>query len=302
MDSDRIFHLPSGPRLITRPSQCDLPPTPPDASPASGHNRCCLQGWFEEIADLPVWKGHSSTRWLPLRWRRSPLTSSSRQRGSESNGQPKKINNNCASSYVPSHGIGLNWKQMSSLSAPRAVGRHSLSLSTSICVVERASPNAHQDGCPRRCSRCLDTGTEALAGKPSIRSPTAHRIYCGTTQGRNRRLASGRNKQSAVSMGATSCARYGGGGEGDGQRVLNQPQTQNPGETTATATVPLGRLLISPAPHGLAALSQPAQARCCCDYLRIIPNQGMPPCPGDIHQPSTRWASPRVAVRTGPGC
>lgn len=84
---------------------------------------------------------------------------------------------------------------------------------------------------------------------------------------------------------------------------LNQPQTQNPGETTATATVPLGRLLISPAPHGLAALSQPAQACCCwCDYLRIIPNEGMPPCPSDIHQPSTRWASPRMAVRTGPGC
>lgn len=27
---------------------------------------------------------------------------------------------------------------------------------------------------------------------------------------------------------------------------LNQPQTQNPGETNATATLPLGRLLISP--------------------------------------------------------
>lgn len=100
-------------------------------------------------------------------------------------------------------------------------------------------------------------------------------------------------------MGATSCARYGGGAEGDGQRFLNQPQTQNPGETTATATVPLGRLLISPAPHGLAALSQPAQAWCWCDYLRIIPNQGMRPCPSDIHQPSSRWASPRMAIRTG---
>lgn len=129
------------------------------------------------VADLPLWTGRSSTRGLPLRRRRSPLTSSSRQRGSESNGQAKPKNNkNCASSYVPSHGIGLYWKPKSSLSAPRTVGRHSLSLSTSICVVERASPNT-QDGFPRRRSPCLNTGTEALAGNQSDRQqPTGSTV------------------------------------------------------------------------------------------------------------------------------
>lgn len=71
---------------------------------------------------------------------------------------------------------------------------------------------------------------------------------------------------------------------------LNQPQTQNPGQTTATATLPLGvgSPVNKPRATRAGCIVQPAPAWCWCDYLRIIPNLGMPPCLGDIHQPSVR--------------
>lgn len=176
MDSDRIFNLPS--RLIhtvvlTLPPQCDLPPTLQmhirPAVPAVTTDAAC-RGEFEETAGLPVW---TATHQLEGCHRDGGAV---RLLAAVGRGDPNPMANpkkNCASSYVPSHGIGLYWKPMSSLSVPGIVVRHSLGSSTLISVVERASPK-RSGWLPTRCLPCCrssGSGSEALAGNQIANSP-----------------------------------------------------------------------------------------------------------------------------------
>lgn len=160
---------------------------------------------------------------MVLQWgaQSASLLISSRQRESESNDQ--RPTGNRASSYVPSHDLirirnrclpcSVSVLRVLLVVSPRVIhrdlcggtrgSRRSEYGMASLQQCFPYSPIHHLPTCPS-CHHRYRPATKTANSPPAL--------LWHHSQGRKRRLASGRNKQSAVSLGATSCARYGGVG------------------------------------------------------------------------------------------